>query len=326
MERRFYIWLVLLILSIILAGLFSGLETAVMSADKVKISHYLKRRLPHSKWLKNFIFNTDRLISSLLLGTNFSIVLATISFTHLLLLYPQLPKFFVELITIFILTPFILVFGEVIPKIIFRLRASNLLIKLRWLLRLFYTILNPLNTLVIKASTLTLGIFGISLQPTTRAKLTPYEFQFILAESEEKGILHADEHDMIQGIVNIKKKWIKEIATPVKKIVAISARSTIKDAKIIAKKSHHLRFPIYNGKNFIGIINSIDILLEQENNKAITDFLKPLIFLEENISIYTALVLMRQQKIHLGIVRDEENHTIGLVTINDLLEEIVGEI
>jgi CBS domain containing-hemolysin-like protein len=305
-----------------LSGFLSGFETGIVSIRISKIEEEKKMKFPQ-KWLANKFSNIEKLVSVCLVGTNIFLII-----TIILLLYFFIKSGFSaslsETMTIIFLTPISLVISEILPKSLFR-RYPELIFKSSFIFWIFYYLLLPFLFLFYSLPKKIIDLFV--LKQTTKKFKTQQQLRFALTQIEkEEGI--ESEGSFVERIFEIGEKQVKEILIPMKKVIKINSNATIKDAKEIFEATKHSRIPIYDEtkEEFIGFVNFLDIFLFDGNPlDKVSKISKPLLLVDDNEYLDNLLFRMQREKVYLVSVINKIGETIGIVTIKDLLEELVGE-
>ena len=224
-----------------------------------------------------------------------------------------------------------IVFGELAPKNLAIQYPEKITYTVSLPLRIFAFIFKPIIWLLNSFANLlikSLGIEGVSSEQSSVH--TPDEFKIILQESSDKGMIKAQEQELIENVFEFADTPIKQVMVPRNKIVAIEKNLPIKDILQYFIEEGYSRMPVYEGNidNIIGEIYAKDILaiFAKNNSKNLKDFLREPFFVQENEKINFTLKKMQMNKIHQAIVLDEFGGTAGIVSLEDILEELVGEI
>lgn len=310
---------------IVMEAYFSGSEIGLISLNRIKLRHLVEAKVKVAVLIQKLLEKPDRLLSTTLVGTNIAVITSTALFTKILVDF-----FGVEYawMTTLILTPFILVFGELIPKTIFRQRSDQIMLNSVYPLYFFSKIFYPIIAIISFFSNSILFIFGQKKTTKKSPFVTREELKYLLKESEKEGVIKAHERTIIYRIFDFGAMQAKQVTTPLKDIAALKTTDTIADARLKAQKTDFSRFPVFEDTpdKFIGLINVFDILFEKDENKKLDQYLRPILFLSEEALIENVLVTMQLKKQSMAILVNIENKPTGLVTIKDLAEQIVGEI
>lgn len=334
MDVGWYYRLIALTILIIISAFFSGSEVALFSLDQKKLKDLQKDKGITSRYILNLLEYPRRLLVTILLGNNFVNVAASIIAVTLALEFAQIYNYdtsLVLLVEIILLTVLILLFGEITPKV----WASKNPVKfsrvisfpLYWVGVLIYPVAKTL-TEVIKffASKLDFG--------KEKTAILTSELSDLAELSMEEGTIEEEEHELISGLVSFKTVTVREIMTPRVDIIAVSVNTEFNELMKIIVESGHSRIPLYNENldQILGIIYAKDLLpyvgkSEQlKNNIVLKNLARETIFVPESKYISALMHEFQSKNLHLGIVVDEYGGTSGLVSLEDILEEIVGEI
>ena len=321
MDILFYIAIFFLCLT--LEAFFSGSEIALIAANPKKIRKSPKLPSSRIKLTLKLLKNRERLLATTLCGTNLSVVTNTILITSLFI------SFFGEkggIYSILILSPILLIFGEIIPKTFFQQSATRIAPWVSypvWLASYFFY---PLIIFVSKLTNIIFLLAGIKKSKETLF-VTREELKLILKMSKKGSDLTTGEVNMINRLFDFSHTTVKEAMIPFIEVSAVEDKDTVKEAIAIISKKGYSRLPVYNERidNIIGIVNSFD-LLNTPNDQSIQSLIRTILFVPESKPIDELMVEMQKKRNHLAIVVDEYGGTIGIITIEDILEEIVGEI
>lgn len=309
----------LLIILLVLSGFFSSSETALFSISKAKIRHLAKKEGKSYLLIRTMKENPHRLLSTILIGNNVVNIAASALATKMTISY--IPGYAVGVAT-GIMTFLILVFGEVFPKSI--ATRNNILIArlviypIYWLSILFLPIILFLNF-----------IPKLTGRIKSTPRVTEEELKTFVEVVEEEGEIKVEERDLINKIFEFDDTNASEIMTPRADMFVIAADEKLDLKKII--KTGYTRIPVIenNIDNIVGIINIKDIFMRQTTSSADIDIRKVMrkpYFVPENKKLDKLLQQFKKRKEHMAIVIDEFGSVVGLITLEDALEEIVGEI
>jgi CBS domain containing-hemolysin-like protein len=315
------------------SAFFSGSEVALFSFDKKKIREYKKEHTITGGYIQVLLDNPRRLLVTILLGN--TIVNISASIIGVLIALDSAKTFGISeeiavLIQIIVLTVLLLLFGEIAPKLWANKHpekyAGVAAVPLYWISILFYPI----------------SKFLADVLRITTSKINKYKSKTILNDSEitelaelgiEKGTIEEGEHELIQGIVSFKTVTAREVMTPRVDISAVSINSSFDELMDIITTSGHSRIPLFerNLDQIVGVIYAKDLLpyLKNENMRktlSLRKIAREAMFVPESILINNLLHDFQEKNMHLGIVVDEYGGTAGLISLEDILEEIVGDI
>ena len=234
------------------------------------------------------------------------------------------------IIAFVIITILHIVFGELAPKSLAIQYPAKTTFTVAWPLRIFYFIFRPVIWLMNGLATLILRIFGI--KPVHGDDIhSEEELKMIISESSDGGAIEESERDLIQNVFEFDDRRVINVLTLRKKISAINITSTVKEAIDYAIQEGYSRYPVYEGSldNIIGILYTKDLmrsLIENPEQEDISGLLREPIFISESAMIKHVLKQFQQKHVHLAVVTNEVGEVAGMVTMEDILEELVGEI
>lgn len=327
------VWLIIII-TLLLSAFFSGMEIAYISSNKLKIELDNSNRRLSGTIISSFAKNPSKTIATILIGNNISLVAYGLAMAALLqnLFVKYFPDVFnndtfILIFQTLISTIIILIFGEFIPKTLFRLKPNSILNFFAFPLLFIYWLLLPLVYLFVGLSEFFLkNIFKENLKKQdyifSPVDLEHFVKEFsgeITDENTEEEIL------MFQNAINLKKTKLRECMIPRTEITAIEENEAINDLKKLYTKSGHSNILVYSNSidNIIGHVHAYDMF---KNPEKIKDYLKPVLYLPETMASGKALTKLIRQNKKLAVVVDEFGGTSGIVTIEDIIEEFVGEI
>jgi len=323
----------ILFLCLLLSGLFSGSEVALFSLDKKKLISSNKNKSLLIDYILQLMETPKRLLVTILIGnTIVNVAAAIISVNIALQLTPiiGISKSTAILIQILITTILILIFSEVTPKIIASKNpidfAKYTVIPIYWISVIIYPVSKIITDL--------LKLFSSKINFSKSKSAIMYNELSNLAEiGAEKGTLEEGEHEIINGLVNFRTVLARESMTPRVDIVAIPSDADYSQVLKIITEAGYSRYPLFqeNLDDIIGIIYAKDLLpfLSDDNLQktlSLKNLARKALFIPETKKINELLHLFQESKLHIGIVVDEYGGTSGLISLEDVLEEIVGEI
>lgn len=309
----------LLVIGLLLRAFFSGFETGLISVDRIRVRHSAEEEHnPRAKRLLRHLDNEDPLRIAVLIGAHLSLILAgfaTATITGNIL------------IAIAVLALPLIVVTELIPRSLFRKRPMRLMMSLFPLVLLFEylfaVLLLPL-VLLLKGLRIIAGI-----GQTSSSGVTEEDFLHLVDESAAAGTIEPDEQEMIHSILDLQSTQAKEIMVPRINIQALSENAGREKLIRLFTESGRTRIPIFRESidRIIGVVNVYDVLQDDEpENDTIARFVKEVIHVPDSISVGDLLQQLKSSHQHFAIVTDEYGGTDGLITLEDTLEEIFGEI
>jgi putative hemolysin len=324
---------VVLIVCFFVAALASGTETALTSVGRLRVRFLAEQGSKAAGILQRLRADPNRFLSTVLFINTLALIVASTA-TALLSesLFtrwgvPSEVRLWLTLLDSFLLSVVLLIAAEVTPKTLAITHAERVALAAAGPVDRLASFLGPILWAVTFISR------GLTGGRAARAPyLTEEELISMLHVSEEQGVIEEQEHQMIHGIIEIGDKTVREIMIPRTDIVAVDKDATLKEIVKVFKEHRHTRMPVYDGNidHVIGLIHTKDLLLfytlSSSQKFDIDRMLRPIEFTPEQKKVDELLHDMRTKKVHMMIVVDEYGGTAGLVTLEDLLEEIVGEI
>jgi len=320
-------YLLLIVLFLIFSAFFSGSETAFFSLNKIQLKKLEKSKSSSSKRVLKLLQNPHRLLITILLGNTLVNVSASAMGAMLAvkIFGDEISHAFLLFFEVVIMTGIILTFGEILPKL-FAYSSNE---KFAEFAGLFLEILEIILWPFVRVLELISGIFSKAEVQTNflNSKLTTEDFKSFIISESEKYKLDENEEKIIKGILNMPSTEVREIMVPRVDMIAADVDSSIDELKKMFSDSGYSRIPVYNEKidDIVGIVYAKDIILNPEKSNLKAIMRRPY-FIPENTKIHDLLNHFRGQKIHLAIIVNEYGVTSGLVTLEDILEELVGEI
>ncbi|MFC1708604.1 hemolysin family protein [Candidatus Omnitrophota bacterium] len=302
------------------SALFSGSETALVSLDSIKIKRMQKQN-KDTRCLQGLLSNPTRFLTTILIGN--MLVNITLSTVLTSVLIKTLGNRGLA-VSIGAATFLLLIFGEVTPKTFAIKRAEAFSYNVARPLEIFARIIFPIRYVFNFIAKAIIRAFGIRLDK--ELPLTSDELQSVIELSHKHGIVKENEKEMIRSVLELTKADVQSIMTPRPDIKALSVDKSQKEALDFLKKVKHSKVPIYKGTidNITGILYAKDLFFSP--NRDFRTLSRPAIFVPETMKIDDLLKDFQSQKSKVAIVVDEYGNTYGLVTFEDILEEIVGEI
>ena len=319
------LWLELasLVILLLLSAFFSSSETAFLSCRKIRIRHLMEEGNKKAGLIHKMMEEPDKLVAAIVIGNNIVNVAASAIATSL-----AIGIFGNEGIGIAIgvMTFLILLVGEITPKGVAVKNAERLSLAFAKPLYYLTKVLSPVATVLTAITKGVLRLLGGTLDRSPF--LSEEEFKTLLTVAEEEGSLEESERERLYNVFEFSDTVAKEVMTPRTDMVCLDIQASLDEARDIAVKTGYSRIPVYeeNVDHITGILYAKDLLQHADNTYKLQDILREPYFIPETKKVDELLQEMQKSKIHLAIVVDEYGGTAGIVTIEDLLEEIVGEI
>ncbi|NOZ53267.1 MAG: HlyC/CorC family transporter [Gammaproteobacteria bacterium] len=315
-----------LVFLICLSAFFSGSETSLVSLNRYRLRHLSKTKHRGAQRASRLLERPDRLIGLILLGNNFVNILASsIASIMALRLFDEGAIFSAAIL----LTLVILIFAEVAPKTLAVLHPERFAFPATFILEPLLKLLYPIVWSVNLVANTLLKLIGTSTNDTQNEQLTSEELRTVVSEA---GAMIPRRHQkMLTNILDLEKVTVNDIMIPRNEIIGLDMDDDWEHITKQLTQSQHTRFPVYRSdiNNVIGLLhvrNTLEVLFDAEATKEdLTPHIKKAYFVPEGTSLNTQLLQFQRQKRRIGLVVDEYGDIQGLVTLEDILEEIVGE-
>lgn len=320
------------IISLSTCALFSFLETSVTALRLFKLKELAGSAGKYKSLLHMLEKKPHQVLSTILIANSLSNVTAAALITNIMervFAAFHLSRGLGFSLGIGIGSFLILLFGEIIPKNIAKTQGEKLFKSSLWITNITYLALSPVVRFLSIFSNMFIRLFGGSAE-STETVVSEHEIQFLIEHISQKGIIEPEKTEMLQSIFDLGKRNIKEIMIPFVDVIMIDVNKSIKDALEIFAKYQFSRLPVYQDSpdNIIGMLYQKDalLLISKNEEKAIKDLIRPILFVPESMLINQMLREFKQQRMHIAMVINEHGSVTGLVTLEDIIEEIVGEI
>jgi putative hemolysin len=316
--------LILVLLGILLEAFFSGSEIGMVSVNRIKMKQLAEDGNSAARSILKLLENPERLFTTTSLGTNLAMVASTAIFTAFMVTHFGDSG---EWMAMLIISPLIFFGGEIIPKVIFQHRADTLMLLMVYPLIFFNKILSPFTSWLSKTSAKVTN--QVQLASTEEHKtFSRDQLRKVLSLESQTVDLGVTEKKIIHNIFNFGELRAEHCMGPLIQMTAIKDTATLREAHDVANDSGFSRVPVFHERmyNLIGILNTFDLLDQPVDDTPITSLIRPAYYVPPNKKIDDLLKELQQRGLHMAIVVDEYGGCIGLITIEDLLEKIVGEI
>ncbi len=320
--------LIILGVLFIFSAFFSASEAALIALNKVRLRHLLEKKKPGARRVFGIVSRMDKLIATILVGNNLvNTAIATIATAILTKIFGTGMGL---LISTLMITTVLVVFGELIPKIFATNHPEGVAFSTRHLVSFFIRILSPVTRVLTFISNGCIKLLGGN--PHYRSPLvTEEEIKMMIQIGKEEGFYGDNERKMLERIFHFDEIEVRDVMTPYEDITAVPADISEEELERVLLEEGHNRIPVYQGlkSNIIGVLYVRDLLYLFKNNALIrlTDLVNVPFFVAPHQKVAELLKEFQRRRIQIAIVRDPKlQETVGLVTLEDLVEEIVGEI
>lgn len=318
--------LVLLGALICLSAFFSASETALMSLSKIRLMHMLEEKVRGASVINRLRDNPSKLLGTILVGNNIVNIGASSLATVVAI------EYFGDTgigVATGIMTILVLIFGEITPKALAAQKSEKISLMVARPVSFLTVILSPIVFIFTQIAGIFIWMLGGN-KNTNGPSITEEELKTMVNVSEEEGVIEDHEKTMICNVFDFGDQLIKDVMIPRTDMVAISMNATYDEIIDIIKTEQYSRYPIYNNRldNIVGILNVKEMVFYRDPEEIfdMKKFMKKPYYTFEYLKTSELFSEMKKRRTHIAIVLDEYGGTAGIVTIEDLIEEIVGDI
>ena len=324
MDPSAAIQIVVLLILLGLSAFFSSAETALTTVNRIRMRSLADEGNKRAKMVLKITDNSGRMLSAILIGNNI-VNLSASSLTTTIAITFGAPM--AVAIATGIITVLILIFGEITPKTVATINSDKLSLVYAYPIHFIMTILTPISIVINMLARVIFFILRVDPNAKPDA-ITEEELRTIVDVSHESGVLEEEEREMIKNVFDLGDAKAKDVMVPRVNVIFADVDSTYKELIELFREHKFTRLPVYEETtdNVIGTINMKDLLLYDNTEEfQIREFLRDAYFTYEHKNISELLVEMREASYNIAIVLDEYGETAGLITLEDILEEIVGD-
>jgi CBS domain containing-hemolysin-like protein len=317
-----YVWIIGL--SLLVTAIFSAAEMSFIAANRVRLRHMAEGGNRTAVRYLDAFRSPERLLSTAMMGVTIAHITASSVATWVLL--PVTGGAAAILVTL-VLTPIMLVFGEVIPKAIARERATGLIL---WLFPVIETLGRLLTPLTWGANALVgwaLSLVGRQ-RTSTRQFVSREELKLLLQMEPEEADVTVSEAEMIDKIFDLGETAVREVMVPLVDVAALPETASPADVVRLIQERGFSRIPVFTDRvfNIVGVVTAMDILRRGGEAPDLRALMRPATYVPETKRIDDLLREMQKNRVQLAVVVDEYGGAVGIVTVEDIVEEVVGEI
>lgn len=323
------------LLALLFSAFFSGYEIAFLQGNKLKVELDRKQGKKYARVMDRFIKNPEELISCLLVGNNVAIVIYGMAIAKIL--DPLIARYITSsvggilAIDTIVATLIVLITAEFLPKALSRLNPNGIFSSLYWLFILFYWLFYPITWITNRLSGRIMALFGVK-ENSEAGKVNFDKSDLMYLSSEISGDSddeneHANDMIIFQNALNFSSVKVRECMIPRTEVTALDVQDSIEELSDLFVEQGYSRILVYreNIDDIIGYVHSKDLLKEGER-KSIAELLRTVTYVSEEMSAQTLLAYFTKNRLSIAVVRDEYGGTSGIVTLEDLIEEIFGDI
>lgn len=314
-----------IILLIIMSAFFSATETAFSSVNKIRLKHEASNGNKKAARALKIAENFDKTLTTILVGNNIVNILSTSLGT---VICTELFDAKGVGIATAAMTVLILIFGEIMPKSLAKENAEKFALSFGGLLNVFIVVLTPVTFIFRGLKNLVSKLFKSG---SDAPSVTEDELKYIIDEIEEEGVLEEQESDLVRSALEFDDKNVSEVLIPRVRITAVEKNDSLEHIRELFFTEQYSRMPVYekNIDNIIGFIHERDffkLTVSDEHADGIESIIHEVIYITEFQTVSEVLARMQKEKIHMAIIKDQYGGTYGMVTMEDLIEELLGEI
>jgi CBS domain containing-hemolysin-like protein len=316
----------LMLLLLLLKGFFSGSEIAVVNSDKIKLHAMANQGHKGAKAVLKQLRTPDVLLGTTLVGTN----IATVALTTLgTLVMIQLFSDMGDVIAFLVYTPLFLIFGEIVPKSIFQQKSDSIAPVAIYPLRVFSFLFYPVIFIFSRIARLAARLFGAG-KTEQHVFMTREQMRAVVEMAERASNVSSFDQGRIRQVIRFSETSVGEVMVPVAEMTAINLNKSTRRAIAMVRKRGYNRLPVYTGNisNISGIVTltTWDLMSPELPERDLSELIQPALYVSPYQTIDDLLPILQKRDDHMAIVVDEFGSAVGMITMEDILEEVVGEI
>ncbi len=315
----------LTLLFVVISAFYAGVETGAYRLNRLRLRLRASEGDARATRLQKLLRDPQMFVATMLSGTNLTrygaSAFATAFFTNIGVSRA-------EIAATAALTPIALVLGEILPKAFFAIRANTVLYRLTWPLRATILLTWPLSMALKGVMFLFTALMGRDDDQLAAGRITARRIRYFLSEGRVDGAVSEDQGRIAHNIMKLRETDVSSVMTPLPTVQSVEQSSTGDDVRAAARTVAHSRLPVYEGQpeNIVGVVVLLELLCAENDPDSLEGFIREPGRLQPRQGIESALRQLRRGRQHMGIVTDADGRAIGIVTLKDLVEEIVGEL
>jgi len=324
--------LILRDLFLILAGIagsafFSGTETGLISLNRVRLRHEVERKNRRAIIISGFVENTERLFGATLLGNSLANVLVGVYASALAAHVLHYEELWINLTATVVASMVLLILGEIVPKTLFRHYPYRLCMSIADALNATAWVLAPLVSVLGFVMRAVVRLSGGSETPKSFF-VTREELKHLAKEGEAGGALTAEERQMIDGVFDFPYKTVDDVMLPISRTATVLRDTPVTELFELSQRTGFARFPVCDGDKVVGIVNVYEVLFENggRDGKTVGQLMQKPQFVASTERVNRVLPVLRAGRRPISIVVNPEGKHVGILTIEDIVEEIVGDV
>ena len=326
MEPITIAYIAIIAVLLVCSAFFSMSETAFTSANQVRLKKMAKDGDKRAEKTLKILEDYDKFLTTILIGNNLvNIGASSLATTTIAIILIWMNDSTVSLVSTVVMTIIVLICGEITPKTLAKRNPEKYALKVCGVVSAVEKIFSPVSWLFTKFTNAIGNKVGAS-----ESTMTEDELEVMIDDIEEEGVLEESESKLIKSAIRFDDTQVGEVFVPRVDIVGIDAEATNEELRIKFNSTGYSRIPVYDGSidNIIGVVYSKDFFsaLFSTNDFTIRSIMKPMKYVPETMSIADILSDFQKSKVHMAVVLDSYGGTMGIVTLEDILEELVGDI
>jgi putative hemolysin len=318
---------IILLLLLGASAFFAGSETALMTVSRVRLRGLTKKQSRSARMVEGILQKPERLIGTILLGNSFAnVAMSAIATVIAVSIWGESGVIYVTVA----LTLVILIFGELTPKVYARYHSERIAILTAPIIKAIMSVFHPITVGVAWVAKELLLLVGIDITRAKKNVVTEAEVKTLINISWEDGSISAEEKEMLGKIFALNDKSVGDVMVPKKRMVTLRSDYTLDQALNTVKRKGYSRYPVRRGdsQEIIGFIHAKDLLGKRGTRKlsSMKKLIRPPYFIPESKKINSQLRHFKSRRLHQAVVLDDEGEVKGLITLEDILEQMVGSI
>ncbi|MEN8435826.1 CNNM domain-containing protein [Clostridium septicum] len=309
-----------------MSGFFSMSETALMALSKIRIRHMVEEGVKGAKLVEKLTEEPNKLLGAILIGNNIVNIGASALATSLAL--KAFGESGVGIVTV-IMTVLVLIFGEITPKSIAKQKSEKVALRVSKIINLTVKIFKPFIAIFTAISGIFIKLLGCNPK-ASEPFITEEELRTMVGVSEEEGVLEGVEKEMIFNVFDFVDAQVKDVMVQRVDVIAVDVNATYDEVLEVIKTEQFSRIPVYNQTidDVVGILNVKDLIMAERNKEdfKVIDYMREPYYTFEFKKIKELFSEMKKTRNHIAVVLDEYGGNVGIVTIEDLIEEVFGDI
>ncbi|MCD6334416.1 MAG: DUF21 domain-containing protein [Candidatus Latescibacteria bacterium] len=318
------IYIVFIFICLLLSGFFSGSETGLVSCNRIRMRYLAEKGHWREKMAHRLLSAPERSLTLILVGNNLVNILAVSMATYLLIEWFGGHRG--ELISTLIMAPMVLIFGEIIPKVLFQQKADKLTPWVAPPLKFFSVLLSPLVSASVVLSAQVLKFAGVR-SPDRKGLLTRSELYAFIREARRAGVLDFHRGGMMEEVIDLRQTLVRDVMEPFENVEKLPIGSSVREA--VERLAHTTQPGLLTFRDRPSDVAGVLFparLLDASPDASIADLIETVSWVSEDEPLDRLLEKLQQSHHHLSVVSDSRDRPVGFVTLEDVLEEIVGEI